>query len=38
VGKPLRRREEGRLVRGQGIFIDDIRRDGMLHMAVVRSP
>jgi CO/xanthine dehydrogenase Mo-binding subunit len=38
VGKPLRRREEGRLVRGQGIFIDDIRRDGMLYMAVVRSP
>lgn len=38
VGQPMRRREEDRLVRGQGTFIDDVKLEGALYMAVVRSP
>ncbi len=38
VGQPIRRKEEDRLVRGRGIFVDDTKLLGMLHMAVVRSP
>src|SRR5690349_3045298 len=38
VGKPLRRREEQRLVEGQGQFVDDIKMPGTLHMRLVRSP
>jgi CO/xanthine dehydrogenase Mo-binding subunit len=38
VGKPIRRREEARLVRGQGTFVDDVKREGMLYMALARSP
>ena len=37
VGQPLERREEQRLVRGQGTFIDDIKLAGMLHLRLVRS-
>ncbi len=37
VGQPLQRREESRLVRGQGKFIDDIKLAGMLHLRLVRS-
>ncbi|MDA2914941.1 hypothetical protein MYX77_13495, partial [Acidobacteriia bacterium AH_259_A11_L15] len=38
VGKPLVRKEEARLVRGQGKFVDDYRLPGMLHLCLVRSP
>ncbi|MGH9812047.1 MAG: hypothetical protein ACRD4T_02825, partial [Candidatus Acidiferrales bacterium] len=29
IGKPIRRKEEGRLVRGQGKFVDDYKLPGM---------
>ncbi len=38
VGRPLTRKEEPRLVRGQGKFIDDFKLPGMVHMKLVRSP
>jgi CO/xanthine dehydrogenase Mo-binding subunit len=38
VGQPLRRREEAHLVRGQGLFVDDYKLQGMLHLLFVRSP
>src|SRR5919108_5061566 len=38
TGQPLRRREEDRLVRGKGKFIDDYKFEGMLYMRLVRSP
>jgi CO/xanthine dehydrogenase Mo-binding subunit len=38
VGKPLQRREETRLVQGKGVFVDDNKMEGMLHVKVVRSP
>ncbi|HEX8103918.1 MAG TPA: aerobic carbon-monoxide dehydrogenase large subunit [Solirubrobacteraceae bacterium] len=34
----LKRKEDPRLVRGQGHFVDDVRLPGMLHGAVLRSP
>jgi CO/xanthine dehydrogenase Mo-binding subunit len=37
VGQPIRRKEEGRLVRGKGIFVDDEKMPGMLHIRFVRS-
>ncbi len=37
IGEPLLRREDDRLLRGQGGFVDDLPLDGALHMAVVRS-
>jgi CO/xanthine dehydrogenase Mo-binding subunit len=38
VGKPLRRREEARLIQGRGQFVDDYKFPGALHMRLVRSP
>jgi len=38
VGQPLKRREEERLVRGQGLFVDDYALAGMVHLQFVRSP
>jgi 2-furoyl-CoA dehydrogenase large subunit len=38
VGQPIRRKEEDRLVRGKGIFVDDQKLTGMLHIRFVRSP
>jgi carbon-monoxide dehydrogenase large subunit len=35
---PLARKEDARLIRGQGTFVDDIARPGMLHGAILRSP
>jgi carbon-monoxide dehydrogenase large subunit len=34
----LKRKEDARFIRGQGIFVDDLKRPGMLHGAVLRSP
>lgn len=36
--RKLARKEDARLVRGRGLFVDDYRPAGMLHMAIVRSP
>src|SRR5579875_478863 len=38
VGKPLRRVEDLKLVRGLGGFIGDLRVEGMVYAAFVRSP
>ena len=38
VGQPLRRKEDARLVRGRGFFVDDDQAADMLHMGFVRSP
>ena len=37
VGRPLRRVEDARLLRGGGRFVDDVDRPGQLWMRVVRS-
>jgi len=38
LGHSVKRKEDDRLIRGKGTFIDDIRLPGMLHMAILRSP
>lgn len=38
VGQHLRRKEDKRLVRGHGLFLDDYHAPGMLYMGLVRSP
>ncbi len=38
VGRPIPRVEDARLLRGLGLFVDDIQRPGMLHAAFARSP
>jgi carbon-monoxide dehydrogenase large subunit len=37
IGRPLTRREDARLLRGRGRYIDDVARDRMVHAAVFRS-
>ena len=37
VGSPLRRREDRRLVRGAGRYVDDIQPPGCLHAVFLRS-
>ena len=38
IGEPLVRREDLRLLRGLGQYVDDIDLPGVAHLAVVRSP
>jgi carbon-monoxide dehydrogenase large subunit len=38
MGHSVKRKEDPRLIRGQGNFIDDIKLPGMLYMDIVRSP
>ncbi len=38
VGTSLRRKEDERLIRGQGLFADDELGAGMLHLYILRSP
>lgn len=38
IGKPLRRKEDLRLIRGEGRFSDDFRLDGQAYAVMVRSP
>lgn len=38
VGKPLKRKEDQRLLTGRGRYVDDIRRHGETHAVFVRSP
>ncbi len=37
-GASVPRREDPRLLRGEGRFVDDIKLPGLLHAAFVRSP
>ena len=37
IGAPIERIEDLRLLRGKGVFIDDIEKDGMVHAAILRS-
>ena len=38
VGQRVPRKEDERLLRGRGTYVDDIELPGMLHVAFVRSP
>ena len=38
IGKPVPRKEDDRLVRGQGRFVDDFRMAGCCYLHFVRSP
>ena len=38
LGKPIKRKEDARFVRGQGRYLDDIKLPDMLYLALVRSP
>ena len=38
VGKSPRRKEDDRLIRGQGLFTDDELGEGMLQLYILRSP
>jgi len=38
IGAKIHRREDPRLVSGEGRYVDDFTRPGTAHMAVVRSP
>ncbi|WP_428265637.1 molybdopterin cofactor-binding domain-containing protein [Haliangium sp.] len=38
IGRPVRRNEDERLLKGQALFVDDVDLPGMLHVAFVRSP
>ena len=37
-GRPVKRKEDPALLRGEGRYVDDIHLSGMLHAAFVRSP
>ena len=37
-GQPLKRMEDPRLVTGRGLFVDDVKRPGMLYASFLRSP
>ena len=38
VGQPIRRFEDARILAGRSEFLDDVRVDGLAHIAFVRSP
>ncbi len=38
IGVDVPRKEDKRLVQGQGVFVDDVRRHGMAYVHFVRSP
>jgi carbon-monoxide dehydrogenase large subunit len=38
IGKPLRRREDYKFLRGRGTYVDDIKVANCAHVAFVRSP
>ena len=38
VGERIKRREDPRLIQGQGIYVDDVRLPGMLTAVILRSP
>ena len=38
IGQRVRRKEDGRLLTGQGCYMDDINLDGQAHAYFLRSP
>lgn len=38
IGRPLKRQEDPRLLRGRGRYVADLALPGMVHLAVLRSP
>jgi carbon-monoxide dehydrogenase large subunit len=38
IGAEVRRKEDPRLLRGRGLYVDDVRLPGVLHAALLRSP
>lgn len=38
IGARIDRREDPRLITGHGAYVRDVKRPGMLHMVIVRSP
>src|SRR6476646_11385786 len=38
IGHSVKRKEDGRLIRGKGTFIEDMQLPGMLYMSILRSP
>ena len=38
VGTNVLRRQDPRLLTGRGSFVADVKRPGMLHLAILRSP
>jgi len=38
MGEEVRRKEDRRFITGRGNYVDDIKKDGMLHCEIVRSP
>jgi carbon-monoxide dehydrogenase large subunit len=38
IGAPVTRREDARVLRGATRFVDDLEREGLAHVAFVRSP
>ena len=38
IGSPVERIEDARFLRGRGQFVGDLKRENMLHAAVLRSP
>ena len=38
IGRPLKRREDHRLLTGAGSYVDDLRPPGCVHAAFLRSP
>src|SRR3981081_1092722 len=38
IGESIKRKEDGRFLRGKGNYLDDFVLPNMLHMAILRSP
>ena len=38
IGSPIERIEDLRFLRGRGQFVGDLKRESMLHAAILRSP
>src|SRR6266571_2297617 len=38
IGESIKRKEDGRFLRGKGNYLDDIELPAMLHMVILRSP
>src|SRR5258708_12071770 len=38
IGESIKRKEDGRFLRGKGSYLDDFVLPNMLHMAILRSP
>ena len=38
LGQPIKRTEDPRFITGKGRYLDDIQLQGMVHIAILRSP